>query len=242
MFTKYGTCVTPCFRTGGGRARPESNGAGTGNKLPRRRVGGHPNRVSRSSVSFGANLACNSSRAIALCLCFGLPAEVEKIVHVPVIREEQRIVQNPVEVVVEVPQPQVVVKVVEVPKITVEEKIIKVPKITHTVVDTATWLHCARLDLQDGLGQKSKVDAKWMQSGCTRGDSEPAPGSGGGEADGRAQDRAEEETHHSGGDCRHPKGHWLALLDASCFPLHVWAVLGVSCFAQTAKKAPKVAA
>ena len=61
--------------------------------------------------------------------------------HVPVIREEQRIIQNPIEVVVEVPQPQVVVKVVEVPKITVEEKIIKVPKITHTVVDTAACLH-----------------------------------------------------------------------------------------------------
>ena len=61
--------------------------------------------------------------------------------HIPIIREEQRLIQNPLEVVVEVAQPQVVVKVVEVPKITVEEKIIKVPKITRTVVDTAAWLH-----------------------------------------------------------------------------------------------------
>merc|ERR1712039_1161661 len=60
---------------------------------------------------------------------------VEEVVHVPIVQKE-KIVQNPVEMVVEVPRPQVVEKTIEVPKIQIEEKIIKVPKVTETVIDT----------------------------------------------------------------------------------------------------------
>ena len=54
----------------------------------------------------------------------------------PVIHREEKIVQNPVDLIVEVPRPQIIEKTIEVPKIQIEEKIIRVPKVQQTVVDT----------------------------------------------------------------------------------------------------------
>ena len=140
-----------------------------------------------------------------------MQSKVEKIVHVPVIHEEQRIVQNPIEVVVEVPQPQVVVKVVEVPKITVEEKIIKVPKITHTVVDTAAWLQGFSLQGSVRLVSEARRICRTHIRGCP----ESAAGSGGGEANGRAQDRPAKEARDPRGDRGHPQGAGTAVFEPS---------------------------
>merc|ERR1712151_98475 len=65
-----------------------------------------------------------------------VPHEQEEIVHVPVIQTQERIVQNPKEIIVEVPRPSVVEKTIEVPKVVIEEKTIKVPKVHNTVVHT----------------------------------------------------------------------------------------------------------
>ena len=48
----------------------------------------------------------------------------------------ERVVHNPVDLMVEVPRPVVIEKTIEVPKIQIEERTIKVPKVLHTTVDT----------------------------------------------------------------------------------------------------------
>ena len=52
------------------------------------------------------------------------------------VSKVERIVHNPVDLVVEVPRPVVVEKSVQVPMIQVEEKTVRVPKVLNTVVDT----------------------------------------------------------------------------------------------------------
>ena len=43
------------------------------------------------------------------------------------VHKEERIVQNPVDLVIEIPRPHIVEKTIEVPKIMIEERIIKAP-------------------------------------------------------------------------------------------------------------------
>merc|ERR1719506_835706 len=54
------------------------------------------------------------------------------------MQHQERIVQNQVEMIVEVPKPQVVEKTIQVPKIHIEEKTIKIPKVHNTIVHTHT--------------------------------------------------------------------------------------------------------
>ena len=53
-----------------------------------------------------------------------------------VIHHVERIAQNPVDLVVEVPRPVIVEKTIEVSRIQIDENIIEVPKVLQTVVDT----------------------------------------------------------------------------------------------------------
>ena len=62
--------------------------------------------------------------------------KVEDIDQVLVVQTQERIVQNPLAIEVEIPRPQLIEKTIEMPKVQIEVKITKVPQGTNTVVDS----------------------------------------------------------------------------------------------------------
>ena len=60
------------------------------------------------------------------------------------VNKVERVVHNPVDLMVEVPRPVVVEKTVEVPKIQIEERTIKVPKVGADVDGSCLWVRSCK--------------------------------------------------------------------------------------------------